>query len=449
MQEKYRTAFCDAADPAHFTEAFQTEEEAMQHLQSEYEKASWKHLGRFHQYGTIPMHYQLPKFKDIVADCDQVRSKKGTCCRQRPILPYTNHPLRNVYKRGGKALAAVVKSLPAGQFDIDRVSSVRNAILQANADAMQKHGRGRYRWVSLVGDLSCMYDELDPAVAVDRVRTSCDRLPAWLGKRKARLTGVHMGWNSKLATMGKPTSDNKVFLSFADLVGLCDLDCSSTLYSFGGKVNRRKFGVPMGGFMSPQLARLYCSTTELAMERPPGLEDMVGFVVRYMDDIFAVYAVREGHPADERVVRDWFKVIETSYPDPLYLTVEDESSQARFLELLIDTSGDEITCCLYNPVVEEHGIPRLPHWCGGESMSEKQSRLFGQIHRVTEGSSHRWCLIRGVCGIMAELRLSGWPISILSRTLQMYGQHSSGTKLWQSEVDDLGRTLLSLLYNRP
>lgn len=414
-------------------------------MKSEYDKAKWKHLGRFHQYGSIPMHYQLPKYKDIVADCAEVYDKKGECCRQRPILPYTDHPLRNVYRRGGKALAAIVRSLPAEQFDIDRVSSVRDAILQANTDAIAKYGRGNYRWVSLVGDLSCMYDELDPTVAVKRVAASCDRLPEWLGKRKARLAGVHMGWNSKLAAMGKPTSDNKVFLSFDDLVSLCALDCGNTLYSLEGRVNRRKFGVPMGGFMSPQLARLYCSTTELGMQRPPGLSDMVGFVTRYMDDIFAVYAVRTDQPEDEQLVRQWYRTIETSYPDPLYLTVEKESSQARFLELLIDTSGDEITCCLYNPVVEAHGIPRLPHWLGGETVAEKHSRLVGQLHRVTEGSTHRWCVIRGICGMMAEIRLSHWPMGILARALQTYGQHNSGDKLWQSEVNILGRTLLTLL----
>ena len=354
-----------------------------------------------------------------------------------------------MYRRGGKALAAIVRSLPPGQFDIDRVSSVRDAILQANAKAIAEYGRGNYRWISLVGDLSCMYDELDPSVAVERVTDSCGQLPDWLGKRKARLAGVSMGWNSKLAVMGKPSSDNKVFLQFDDLVSLCSLDCGQTLYSLEGKVNRRRFGVPMGGFMSPQLARLYCATTELGMVRPPGLSSLVGFENRYMDDIFAVYAVRLDHPEDEQVVRQWFKVIETSYPDPLYLTVEEESSQARFLELLVDTSGDEITCCLYNPVVEGQGIPRLPHWFGGETMAERQARLIGQIHRVTEGSSHKWCVIRGLCGMMAEVRCSQWPMGMLVRALQAYGHHYSGEKLWQSEVDTMGRTLILLLSDNP
>lgn len=445
FQDSYKTAFSEAADPAHYEKAFDTEDQAVEFLWTEYRKASWKHLGAFRAHGTIPVHYQLPKYKDIVADCEKVKAKKGVCCRQRPILPYTDHPLKSVYKRGGKALGAIVRSLPPKQFDIDRVSTVRQAVLRVNKEAREKFGAGGFKWISMLGDLSCMYDELNPQVAVERVASACDKLPEWLDLRKARLPGVNMGWNAKNASMGRPNADHKVFLSFEGLVDLCTLDCNNTLYSLGGSVNRRKFGVPMGGYMSPQLARLYCSTTELEMTRPPGLEEMVGFEARYMDDVFAVYAVRVDQPEDEETVREWFEIIRVSYPDPLYLTVEEESSQARFLELLVDTSGDEIVCRLYNPVVEGPGVPRLPHWMGGESYGEKMSRLVGQIHRVTDGSTHLDSVTQGIVGMASEVLLSGWPLGILLRALQVYGQHSLEEKLWQTEVDDLSRTLLSLL----
>ena len=62
-------------------------------------------------------------------------------------------------------------------------------------------------------------------------------------------------------------------------------------------------------------------------------------------------------------------------------------------------------------------------------MAERQARLIGQIHRVTEGSSHKWCVIRGICGMMAEVRCSHWPMGVLVRALQAYGHHHSGDKL--------------------
>ena len=44
----------------------------------------------------------------------------------------------------------------------------------------------------------------------------------------------------------------------------------------------------MGGYMLPALAILCCAMVEYAMVHLGGL---VGLVVRYMDDVFGVYAV--------------------------------------------------------------------------------------------------------------------------------------------------------------
>ena len=56
-------------------------------------------------------------------------------------------------------------------------------------------------------------------------------------------------------------------------------DCEDTAYKFRGKVNRPKFGVPMGGFMSPSLAVIALSMVETNMEPEP---DLTGGMVRYI-----------------------------------------------------------------------------------------------------------------------------------------------------------------------
>ena len=69
-------------------------------------------------------------------------------------------------------------------------------------------------------------------------------------------------------------------------------DCENTVYKFSGKVNRRKFGVPMGGFMSPVLAVIALSMVETKIEPGP---DLTGGMVCYMADVhaivFGLYAV--------------------------------------------------------------------------------------------------------------------------------------------------------------
>ena len=83
-----------------------------------------------------------------------------------------------------------------------------------------------------------------------------------------------MSYGGRDGRWGKPNTDHRIVIDFELLLQLIEFDCRHTYYKFCGKVNRRKFGLPMGGFMSPFLAILMCSMAELAMG--PGPEDMIG-----------------------------------------------------------------------------------------------------------------------------------------------------------------------------
>ena len=47
-------------------------------MKSDYDKAKWNKLAAWKAGGSIPQHYILPKYKDIVAKCEDVMAKKGT-----------------------------------------------------------------------------------------------------------------------------------------------------------------------------------------------------------------------------------------------------------------------------------------------------------------------------------------------------------------------------------
>ena len=101
--------------------------------------------------------------------------------------------------------------------------------------------------------------------------------------------------------------------------------------------------------MSPALAILCCWMIEFEMEHLGGL---VGFVVRYMDDVFGTYAV--GDDAEAEQVSKYFGNLKVAvrYPPPLALTMEPVSDSHRFLELVINTAGGNFSCHLWNPVVQ-------------------------------------------------------------------------------------------------
>ena len=102
--------------------------------------------------------------------------------------------------------------------------------------------------MSTVGGLSAMYDEIDPALACDKAEEAISHLHEWTGRRSASwLNMSHSG--GVVEIWGKASRD----VDFARLIQMCRFDCADTLYKFCGKVNRRRFGVPMGGYMAPAL----------------------------------------------------------------------------------------------------------------------------------------------------------------------------------------------------
>ena len=52
-------------------------------------------------------------------------------------------------------------------------------------------------------------------------------------------------------------------MDLAQLMQMAGFGCEGTVYKFRGEVNRRKSGVPMGGFMSPGLAVIALSMVEI------------------------------------------------------------------------------------------------------------------------------------------------------------------------------------------
>ena len=107
----------------------------------------------------------------------------------------------------------------------------------------------------------------------------------------------------------KATRDSRLAVDLKQLMQMAGFDCENTVYKFRGKVNRRKFGVPMGGFMSPGLAVIALSMVETKMEPGP---DLAGGMVRYMDDVAGLHAVHTD--SDEEQVNKYFERVAVSYP---------------------------------------------------------------------------------------------------------------------------------------
>ena len=111
-----------------------------------------------------------------------------------------------------------------------------------------------------------------------------------------------MSYRGGRVEWGKAIRDGRVndIVDFARLIQMCRFDCATTLYRSCGKVNCRRFGVTRGGYTVPALAILCCAIVANGMEH---LGELVGFVVRYMGDVFSIYAL--SNDADEKLVSEY------------------------------------------------------------------------------------------------------------------------------------------------
>ena len=80
----------------------------------------------------------------------------------------------------------VVQSLPPEQFaqftGTNTVTVLDKLELIQEGD-VARYGPDGFRWMSTVGDLSAMYDEIDPALACDKAEEAISHLSEWTGRR--------------------------------------------------------------------------------------------------------------------------------------------------------------------------------------------------------------------------------------------------------------------------
>ena len=61
--------------------------------------------------------------------------------------------------------------------------------------AVARYGRGNFRWVTMVGDLSAMCDEIEPALACEMAQEAIGNLPRRTGGRRRDFVDMaYLGW---------------------------------------------------------------------------------------------------------------------------------------------------------------------------------------------------------------------------------------------------------------
>ena len=143
-------------------------------------------------------------------------------------------------------------------------------------------------------------------------------------------------------------------------------------------------------------------------------------MVRYMDDVFGLYAVHTN--SEEEQVNEYFDRVAMSYPPTLMLNVEAKSNTVRLLELVITVDADRVSCRLWNSVARNTGsgdtvLTRLPMLAGGTNKVGRLSWVVGAIHRIIQGCYGDDDIVLSILEPKLELEVSGWWIGLLGTAI--------------------------------
>ena len=78
--------------------------------------------------------------------------------------------------------------------------------------AVHRYGPGDFRWVCTVGDLSAMYDEVEPNLACDKAEFAISRLSEWTGRGLCKW--LNMAYNGSHLALGKANREHRVDVDF-------------------------------------------------------------------------------------------------------------------------------------------------------------------------------------------------------------------------------------------
>ena len=112
----------------------------------------------------------------------------------------------------------VVQSLPPGQFTVVDTKTVVDKLMCLQEGAVHRYGPGGYRWVCSMGDLSAMYDEVDPSLACDKAEIAISRLSESTGRRLCEWLDMAYNYNGSHVAWGKANREHRVDADFTRLI---------------------------------------------------------------------------------------------------------------------------------------------------------------------------------------------------------------------------------------
>ena len=303
-------------DDNHYTLTNYTQQQILGMWKTYHNQHNLHKLSPWRRGASLAVPYLLPKNKDIM--------------KQRPIVPYSKHPLSKILNMVSRSIMFMLKNENVKSFTAFKVQDFVSNVDQVNR--FLSHNPDKVVFARS-GDVKNMYTELPHTVIKDALRWILDlslkkNRSRFFTIRKEGRDGVRPG---RLSTHFRWSDRNQRTFVEMDVDQIYDVavfDLENCFYLIGGQVYQQTVGIPMGSPLSPALAILICAYYEHRFLTTFHTHESVHmFPSRYMDDLnmFVVLPLEMAH----RVTQIW-NLLTGIYHEDMELESEEVEFQFNF-----------------------------------------------------------------------------------------------------------------------
>jgi hypothetical protein len=415
MHQILNRVFCD--DTKHYEMITErTSEQILAGIKLSFVQNGWFSVATLSRAVGLPYGYAVPKAKDL--------------SRNRPIVSYVRHPLKNVFRVAQKAIMFIIKNMKVAHFTLNRTQDLLDKFQEFNSELSQTFG-SQTRLVPFSMDIKEMFTELLHSAVCDAIIFVINQANDLTRSRFVRVPKD----KSLRCSFGK--SSNKFetdHITFDQIFEVVQFDIKNAFFTVGDHIFRQVNGVPIGGILSTAEAIATCAVAEYKWLASLGNNVRYFKAVRYVDDVCGVIAYQD--QSNDSIFKAQLMLNdfrENCYPGGLLLKEEKiENGNFRFLETLATVSESSISACFFSKNIEqicETGSQKFFTLQSSFSYSSKAAKLgvlVARLFAIYNNTSTSADLFKAVGLFFIELRVLGYGAKMLKQACTRMQGHVGG-----------------------
>lgn len=383
---------------------------------------SWYKLCGWYRNGKLPYVYINYKNKDVN--------------KYRPIMSFTQHPMRSLYKLGGRALTFLINQIPNNykHFNLFNPMHVKTFINNTNQQFSTLDVDNIYPYFV---DIKNMYTEMKHKSIMNSVYWC---ISVCTSSRHHDRIAITRSKISKYPTHWGRSFNNSTHteIMIQTIIDIIEYDMNNVIFTLGNVLLTQVNGIPMGGFISAPEAQLVCIYSEVQFHLSIGTDAYYISGSRYMDDLTTFIAYKSNNVSSmQRVLRIIHELNYNTYDASLEMEAQEAQDDGSFtyLESLLKITNNTIMMKPYQKnwkSIQQHKkqkLYKLQHYHSYSPNSTKLAMIIGTLYRLDNYSLNDQVLFQSIIKLHEELKILKYPQQFILKALHKK-YHSTNDNKW-------------------